>query len=155
MASYNLLRQLRCPSCQWTSICGPEEMLQRLRDVGMLKRQAEPDWPMIIELVTSQADAFKCSECGHTGLVLEEARDDFDDDLVGARLCEVCQQRIPAERLEVLPDSVRCVACQHKPDADEADYCPQCGTPMAVQSSQGRGIARYVSRCPACGYREG
>lgn len=109
---------------------------------------------MIIELVTHQADTLKCTECGHTGLVLEEARDDFDDELIGSRPCKVCRKPIPAERLEVFPDTVRCVDCQNQPDAAEADYCPQCGTPMTVQSSQGQGIAKYVNRCPDCGYRE-
>ncbi len=154
MAPFNLLRQLRCPSCERTSICGPEEMLQRLRDVGMLRRQAEPDWPMIIELVNNQVDSLKCSECGHAGLILEEARDDFDDESIGSRLCEVCQTPIPPERLELFPDTVRCAKCQDQPDTGDADYCPQCGTPMTVQSSRGQGIARYVHRCPECGYRE-
>lgn len=130
-------------------------MLQRLRDVGMLRRQAEPDWPMIIELVSNQADTLKCGNCGHTGLILEEARDDFDDAFVGTRLCEVCKQPIPPERLEVFPDSTRCAACQNKSTAEDADYCPQCGTPMTIQTSKGQGIARYVYRCPDCGYREG
>lgn len=155
MASFNLLRQLRCPRCQRTSICGPEEMLQHLRDVGMLRRQAEPDWPVIIELVSHQVDALKCSECGHTGLVLEEARDDFDDEPTDSRLCEVCRKPIPPERLEVFPHAVRCAACQNLPSVEDADYCPRCGAPMTIQSTQGQGIARYVHRCPDCGYRDG
>jgi hypothetical protein len=81
---------------------------------------------------------------------------DEDEDAWGdVRSCERCGATIPAERLEVFPDTRLCVACQQRRDggADEGEpeYCPRCGSIMRLQLSRKSGISRCVMRCDACG----
>ena len=57
------------------------------------------------------------------------------------------------ERLELLPDTTFCAACQRKAErgetTTETEYCPKCGAPMAVRLSRAAGLTRYVLVCTA------
>ena len=152
MTANDIIRQLRCPMCEHRKLCGPEEMLQLLRDAGMLRREAKPDWAIILELFSHQSGNLRCRECGHDQLLLEEARDDFEFN--DARACEVCRQLIPAERLEIFPEVRRCAACQDKPSVSADDFCARCGGIVTVRTSGGAGVSRYVSVCTDCGQRQ-
>jgi hypothetical protein len=84
--------------------------------------------------------------------------DDDDGDWQAAVLCEVCRQPIAAERLEALPGTNRCVACQGKAELagvhdEEPEYCPYCGSLVEIRVSRGAGITRYRRFCtgsPPC-----
>jgi len=122
--------QLTCPDCQWRTVCGEEEIAKRLRKLGLLRRAAEPPVEMLQELLISHGSQLTCDQCKAVGLVIGDpaVEDDFDDDWQQAILCEVCRKPIPAERLEFMPKTTRCVDCQSAEDRgeveEEFDYCP-------------------------------
>jgi DNA-directed RNA polymerase subunit M/transcription elongation factor TFIIS len=145
---------LGCQHCDWHSMCGPPQMLQWLKTAGMVRRDAAPDLDLLPELFRSAAGRMKCPKCGQTGLVAESNRDDTEDEAWGmARKCAICEQPIPAERLEVFPNAELCVACQAKSDRGEStgavEYCPNCGSVMTMRQDR-RGVTRYVMSCPQC-----
>ncbi|MDG2383633.1 MAG: hypothetical protein P8N76_18315 [Pirellulaceae bacterium] len=152
MATNDILRQLRCPICNQRKLCGPEEMLQILRDAGMLRREAKPDWPIMLELFSHHCQNLRCRDCGHNELLLEEARDDFDFD--DSRACEVCRKLIPPERIEIFPNAQRCATCQDKPSTQADDFCSRCGGLVSVRTQGGAGVSRYVAVCADCGLRQ-
>jgi predicted RNA-binding Zn-ribbon protein involved in translation (DUF1610 family) len=129
-------------------------MIHHLRGVGMVRRDVQPEPDLLGELFRASAGRFACSMCGAIGLIVERI-DDLDDEAWGmARQCEVCHRPIDRQRLEAVPDAVRCVACQvgaERGDAAAEDYCPKCGGLMVVRPTRGAGITRYQLRCPDCG----
>ena len=152
MPDNDILKQLRCPHCNDRRIVGPEEMIEALRAVGKLRREAKPDWGMLLALFENEVATMRCKGCTMTGLILEAARDDFD--FQDSKSCEVCGQMIPAERLEIFPDVTRCAACQDKPTANADDYCSHCGGIVQVRTHGGAGVSRYVAVCSDCGLRQ-
>lgn len=147
--------QLECPQCHATAVCGPEDQLARLQRAGMLRREKEPAGALVRELFAAAAPRFPCWQCGHVGLILGPVPDDFADAAWGpGRRCAECGQPIDRERLELLPDTRLCVACQRAAETpvgkELEEYCPRCGSRMVLQRRRG-GIAAYVLVCPACG----
>jgi DNA-directed RNA polymerase subunit M/transcription elongation factor TFIIS len=129
-------------------------MLQWLKSAGMVRRDAAPDLDLLPELLRSAAGRMKCPECGQVGLSAEAIPEDADDEDWGMqRQCAICDQPIPAERLEIFPNAELCVACQAKSDRGESsgavEYCPHCGSVMTVRQDR-RGVTRYVMACPQC-----
>jgi len=49
---------------------------------------------------------------------IAEAREALADGSYGS--CRECEQPIPAERLEAMPEAVRCIACQRRIEAQRA-----------------------------------
>jgi predicted RNA-binding Zn-ribbon protein involved in translation (DUF1610 family) len=157
MSQNSLEFDLRCPACGWITICAPSQMADWLLRYRRIKntRQNEPD--MLAELFRVSVGSFACPQCGHEGLVAKPS-EPLDNERWGeARKCESCGAPIPAERLEVFPDSRLCVACQNRAERGEptgpAEYCPRCGSIMELSQSRGSGITRYVMTCRACGRR--
>lgn len=128
----------------------------RLRKLGMMRRDAEPSNDLIKEMVERMCDGFKCATCDNVGLATSD-KDPFDDEEWGqARKCERCQATIPAERIEIYPDTRLCTNCKAKVDAGEEtddveiDYCPKCGDIRQLKARGGSGIAGYKMYCPTC-----
>jgi len=149
-----LLRyDLRCPACSRVDSCDAAQMTARLRGVGRLKRTAKPDEELLAELFSAAAGGFRCLGCSHVGLVAAPALVE-NVDWGGTRLCETCGKPIPAERVELFPNTRVCVACQRASesgqDTSTPEYCPKCGSIMTLRQSQKGGITRYVLTCPAC-----
>jgi hypothetical protein len=147
--------RVTCPACSASSLWGPQQVLDRLRTVGLLRRQKEPDWDLIYEVFPSAVDRMVCSQCGQRGLSVAEAEDEWDDEPSNpGRCCSGCGQPIPPERLAAFPDTQRCITCQQTAergeDASEPEYCPRCGTPMQLQRRRGSGLAGYQMVCPEC-----
>ncbi len=146
--------ELTCRVCGHRTVVGPTQMLERLRDVGMLRREKEPDLHLVHELFVARLDQLACDACHQVGLQWQ-LLDDWEDDWQQGRDCEVCHQRIPAERLEVFPDTRRCRDCQQSAergeDSAEPEYCPRCGAIMQLRLQRGSGITRYVMSCRDCG----
>ena len=131
-------------------------MLVHLRRAGLLRREKEPDAALVRELFQNTAARFTCALCGHAGLTVGPAQDDLDDEDWGmGRPCETCGKPIPAERLELFPQTRLCVPCQQADETGqtkrEEEYCPRCGSIMQVRPSRGRGLTGYALICPACG----
>lgn len=150
--------QLECTSCRWRTICGEEEVAKRLRQLGLLRRAAEPPRDMLTELLASHGNELNCDQCRKTGLVISDPRaEDDEGDWQQAIVCEVCRKPIPVERLEFMPTAKRCVDCQSAEDRgeveEEFDYCPKCGSLMELRTSRGGGITQYKLFCtgsPPC-----
>lgn len=146
---------LVCPRCAAGAVCGPQEMLRRLRSLGMLRRENEPEWDVVAELFRSAAARLRCEGCGQIGLRITAAEDDLDEEAWGGgRRCESCGQTIPAERIRLLPNATRCVSCQQLSErgmaAQPVDYCPTCGAVRHLRLRSGDGLARYAPYCPEC-----
>ncbi|MCA9258883.1 MAG: TraR/DksA C4-type zinc finger protein, partial [Planctomycetales bacterium] len=149
--------QLECPDCHWWTVCGEAEIVRRLRGVGLFRRSPHPPEDLVRELLNSHAGKLTCDRCRQSGLRISETADEGDDDWVVARLCELCRQPIPSERLEFNPDARRCTECQDAADKGksfvEPDFCPKCGSLVEVRVSKGGGITRYKLFCtgsPPC-----
>lgn len=151
-----LPRELTCPACGWRTVCGLADAVARLRLVGQLRREKEPDEATVEVLLAEAAPQMTCPTCKSRGLVVSTVETQ-DDDWQAAVLCEICRQPIPPERLEYLPETRRCVACQNSAEAgqlaDEPEFCPKCGSLVELRVSRGAGITRYKRFCtgsPSC-----
>jgi RNA polymerase-binding transcription factor DksA len=146
--------ELQCPHCGASEVLDESGLIHRLQAEGMLRREKEPDWDLAEQLLRSRANDLSCRDCGATGLNVVSAGRTYVDEWDDGRNCERCGKVIPAERLEVFPDSRCCSACQQKSEqgdsGEEAEFCSHCGAVLKLRQSQ-RGLARYVMYCPDCG----
>jgi hypothetical protein len=132
----------------------------RLRVIGLLRREPDPDEAILAALFEESAPRMTCPICKEKRLVAtpSDAAEVGDDDWQTAVLCEVCRQPISPERIEAMPGTKRCAACQGaaeagRLEADEPDYCPHCGAIVVLRVSRGGGITRYKRFCtgdPPC-----
>jgi DNA-directed RNA polymerase subunit RPC12/RpoP len=146
-----------CVRCDNRERLDPLELIARLRKLGMLKRGDNADGQYLLQLAAAARDRLLCSACGGSGLSVQFAadRDEFESP---SRPCAACGAAIPAERLELFPESELCAACQQRVDRGQSpdqhdDYCPRCGTRMVVRQRRGSGIAGYEMICPSCNRR--
>ena len=129
-------------------------MVQRLRHVGMLLREAEPDEPIVDALAGEVVSQFSCCKCEQTGL--EFCEDPFGDDAwPEAKACVACGEIIPSERIELFPAVERCATCQSaaesgNPVGNDREFCPRCGDVMKMRMRHGR-VAKYEMHCAGCG----
>lgn len=141
---------LRCPACDWSELCDLVGMKAWLRAHGTLRRAADPEPAMIVELFRGKRELFECPECD-TVLLIEAPQ---ASDWAEARTCEACGKAIAEARLTAMPSAVRCAVCQEKVErgepTGEAEYCSSCGGIMVMRQA-GAGITRYVMRCGDCG----
>jgi RNA polymerase-binding transcription factor DksA len=148
-----LLVDLTCPACHKTRACDRGAIVRRLLNIKMLKADSDAENDLLLELFKSAAPRMNCEGCGAVGLRVSAGEEPAADEWQQARACRQCRRPIPAERLEVFPDAVLCVACQSgdergtSPDAPQ--YCERCGQIMQLRQSR-NGITRYVMVCPNC-----
>jgi Zn finger protein HypA/HybF involved in hydrogenase expression len=152
--------ELICRNCGWRTVCGRDDAIARLKIVGMLRRDPDPDEDLLRALFTEAAPRMTCPLCKEHRLHAVDhdplaAAD--DDDWQSAVLCEVCREPIPPERVEALPGVKRCVACQGNRESgiseEEPEYCPHCGSLVEIRVGRGSGITRYRRFCtgePPC-----
>lgn len=149
MFTYELL----CSNCHWQTVCGFDDAVARLRIIGQLRREKEPEQALVAELLVDSAPRMTCPLCKEKTLSARPAANDDFDDWQAAILCEICRQPIDPERLEAIPNTKRCATCQGKAETgqpvDEPDYCPQCGALVEIRVSRGSGITRYKRVCTA------
>jgi hypothetical protein len=154
---------LECHHCGWRTVCGSEEVARRLRKIGLLRRSPNPPDDLVSELMRVNSRRLTCDQCQRVGLGVVGADDtgpagfSLGDDWQQARICEICRQPIPEERLAVLPNATRCVACQDAADRGKEpaapEYCPKCGALLELRVSYRGGIAHYRQFCtglPPC-----
>lgn len=142
--------ELVCPACQSVELCGPTQMLARLRSLSLLRRDNAPALDLLQELFRSSADRFTCHDCNATGLVVREV----DERAWGmAKKCEDCGAPIAAERLEIFPDAARCMTCEQQAargGGGEREFCPRCGEVLQLRLRSATGLSRYQLTCPRC-----
>jgi hypothetical protein len=143
---------LRCPACSWCEEGDANMLTQRLRQIGMFKRNSDVTPLEVRELVLAAASRMTCPGCGRIGLLASDALDD-DQLWPRARCCGVCGVPIPAERLEVFPNAATCVACQNADEhgrlPEESEYCRKCGALLVIRQTRSQGITRYTKTCSA------
>jgi Zn finger protein HypA/HybF involved in hydrogenase expression len=150
--------ELTCSNCGWQTVCGRDDAIARLRLIGQLRREPDPDEDLVATLFVEAAPRMTCPLCKEKRLAARPTVDDYADDWQAAVLCEICRAPIDAERLDAIPGTKRCAACQGKTEAGqlseiEPDYCPNCGSLVEIRISRGSGITRYRRVCtgdPPC-----
>ena len=152
--------ELTCRNCGWRTVCGRDDAVARLRIIGQLRRERDPDDSLVEVLFVEGAQQMTCPLCKEKQLTARPslASSDDDGDWQTAVLCEMCREPIDPERLEAVPNSKRCASCATKVergqiDEIEPDFCPNCGSLVEVRVSRGSGITRYRRVCtgdPPC-----
>lgn len=147
-----LSRLLHCKSCGWQTCCEQGQIEQRLRTLGLLRRAPHPPEELVSELLAVNLSRLKCDAYGFAGLLLGPAVDnEAQEDWQQATLCQICNEPIPPDRLEIFPDASRCVACQDAEDRSEEvaepEFCPKCGALLELRVGRGGGITRYKQFC--------
>jgi hypothetical protein len=150
--------ELTCRHCGWRTVCGRDDAVARLRLVGLLRREPDPDDELVATLLVEAAPRMTCPICKEKSLAASPADVGTDDDWQAAVLCEICRAPISPERLGAVPGTKRCMVCQGKSETGqlvdhEPEYCPHCGAIVELRASRGRGITRYKRFCtgmPPC-----
>ncbi|MGI9457426.1 MAG: TraR/DksA C4-type zinc finger protein [Aeoliella sp.] len=156
-----LCKVLSCRDCGWRTVSGRDDLVTRLRLVGQLRRDKEPDDAIIDALIAGSVGRMTCPSCKGIGLHAtdgDQQPSQEDGDWQAAALCEICRKTIDEERLEALPGTLRCATCQGQAEAgtlpdDDPEFCPKCGALVELRVSRGSGITRYKRFCtgvPAC-----
>lgn len=149
-------RDFQCEECGASTHRDLAQTVAAIRTAGMLRRVEKPDEDLVIELLATLSARLVCPECGRLGLNIREVDDQFEWP-GDQRQCKRCSTPIPAERLEVFPETTLCVNCQSAGDAgqsgEDPEFCPRCGGLMQVQQAGGGGLARYLMKCSECGMK--
>ena len=129
---------VRCRECDWFESCGPSEMIGLLRAAKKVSRHNVPPLDLLEELFVSATGQMPCPECGRVGLAVAPAEDEWKEE----KPCAGCGRPIEPERLEFLPDTELCVACQRHAESGEKtvehEYCPHCGSPWNCEKRPAR-----------------
>lgn len=154
-----LVVDVRCDQCGTHHLLDAAGALQWLRSLGRVRSQQAWEAEVVFEVIRGIADELQCRECGVRGVFVGVPREEGED-WPEARPCRECGRPIPPERLEALPEAVRCVDCQQRiemgDDPAQAEYCPKCGSQMVLRLSRGGGITRHTMQCsnvPPCRLR--
>jgi rubrerythrin len=152
--------ELTCRQCGWRTVCGRDDAVARLRIIGRLRREREPEQDLVEALFVEAAPQMTCPICKEKRLFARPSQDPAEGtgDWHAAILCEICREPIAPERLEAIPETKRCAVCSAKAESGqlaeiEPDYCPHCGALVEVRVSRGSGITRYKRVCtgdPPC-----
>ena len=103
--------ELHCSNCGWRTVSGVDDAIARLRLIGLLRRDREPDEDVVAALLVEATPRMTCPLCKEKRLTAEPTTDAADAaDWQAAILCEVCRQPIDPERLDAIPGTKRC-AC--------------------------------------------
>ena len=142
------------------TVCGRDDAVARLRIIGQLRREREPDEALIETLFVEAAPQITCPICKEKSLFAQLSEDVEEEpgDWQTAVFCEICREPIDPERVEAIPGIKRCAVCAAKVESGqldeiEPDYCPNCGALVEVRVSRGSGITRYKRVCtgePPC-----
>ena len=150
--------ELKCCRCGWRTVCERDDAIGRLRLIGLLRREPDPEDDLVAALLVDAAPRMTCLICKVKTLSASPTDAGDDDDWHAAVLCEFCRAPIPPERLEAIPGTRSCTTCQGKAELGqlapaEPEYCPHCGAIVELRVSRGSGITRYRRFCtgePPC-----
>jgi hypothetical protein len=150
--------ELICSRCEWRTVSGYGDAVARLRLIGLLRREPDPGEEVLAALFVDAAPRMTCPICKEKCLIAQPSGANDEDGWQTAVLCQICRLPIDPERLEAIPGTKRCAACQGKAESGqltdlEPDYCPHCGALVEIRVSRGSGITRYKRVCtgnPSC-----
>ncbi|MBX7165478.1 MAG: TraR/DksA C4-type zinc finger protein [Pirellulales bacterium] len=149
---------LRCPQCEFSELVLASTAPTWLRKARMLRSNSRATPAELAELLPVAAGKLTCPGCGRRGLVVgrwDQSTSGGDSDWPETPRCEGCGGAIEPERLELMPQTRMCTACQRKTErpgaAVEGEYCPRCGSPMVLRAVRA-GITRMQLSCtnPRC-----
>ena len=150
MTDESVLFEVNCDACTWHALWDDRQIERTLQGVGMLRRANSPDPALLHELIHGVRAKLNCPECGEPGIRVSLFEEGAWQEAV---LCEVCRKPIPPQRLDAIPDAVRCVACQEELEGgavnEEPEFCAKCGSPLVLKVSNSQGITRYRLLCTA------
>src|SRR5262245_1047329 len=107
--------EIQCSNCGWRTLSGVDDAVARLRLIGVMRRDREPDEEIVAVLLVESAPRMTCPLCKEKRLTAQPTTDTSDaEDWQAAILCDVCRQPIDLERLDAVPGTRRCAACQGK-----------------------------------------
>src|SRR6476619_4935384 len=108
--------ELTCENCGWRTVSGRDDAVARLRIVGQLRREREPDEALVKTLFVEAAPQMTCPICKEKSLFARPSQDIDDEpgDWQTAVLCEICREPIAPERFEAIPGTKRCAICAAK-----------------------------------------
>lgn len=146
---------LQCIQCSSERRVTNQQLLELVQSHGMLRRESKPELELVLELMGTIIAKVSCDQCGGIGVLLQ---DDWPDDWSTEVLCDGCKAIIPAERLEIFPDTRFCPTCQSSHESgvtpgEEVEYCLRCGGMMKLMKRGGAGLTGYTSVCSDCGKR--
>ena len=144
--------ELRCRKCLWSEVCGPAQMTSWLRSAGRIRAGREMEPEILFEVFRAAAGSFGCPKCGGLGLAVTGAADERAE-WPGVAACAKCGRPIGSERLEAVPGTTCCAACQNDQERGQErpdkDHCPRCGAPLEVRVLTQGDRTRYVMGCSA------
>ncbi len=143
---------LRCPVCAWQQAVDQNSAKSWLNQAGMSRAgKPPPDVSILRALLEAAKPRLTCPSCGHQGLAFIEAPEDEEDQWPSAVLCRRCQQPIPQERLEAVPEAQLCLACQtgsEEKTSDFQQFCPRCQRPLQWKVANEPAQTKYLLVCP-------
>ncbi len=149
---------LLCKRCKHQQVVGRSERLALLRANGNLLRDKDPSPDIVDALFENLLVRLECTACGAAGL--EENSDSTEEsnpETWGeSRRCIGCGAAIPAERLELLPNTQQCTPCAAAGKTsreDQRQFCDRCGGLVVLTARRGAGLAGYTMTCSSCGQR--
>ncbi|HAN98299.1 MAG TPA: hypothetical protein DCQ98_13085 [Planctomycetaceae bacterium] len=143
---------LRCRTCGDETRLRWVELLSRLREAGLFRRNDSPGWDEVRAIVPHHLDTrHPCRACDAERFEVVSGED--DDEWEAIRRCVVCRKAIDPERLEALPDAVSCRDCKEGANRANDQHCPRCGEVLAWESRTSGN--RYRQSCRGCGWRSG
>lgn len=164
----------QCPHCHQSRPWTKADRLVWLQQSGFLRKHKDPADDIVSEMFRLKLQELPCPNCQKTGVrvvtqvqAVEEDDEQWDtaatavasDELV--RFCIDCREQIDPDRVELFPETTRCVACQRKFESGEAsgrsesfsadDLCPRCGDFLQTHRNRSSRTA-YRVQCGSCGY---
>ena len=144
--------ELRCRKCLGSEVCSAAQMVAWLREAGRIRPGREMEPEILYEVFRAAAADFRCRKCGANGLAVTSAADERAE-WPGEGTCAKCGRPIGKERLEAVPGTTCCAACQEDQERGrkrpDRDRCPRCGAPLAVRAIPQGNRTRYVLACSA------
>src|SRR4029079_842650 len=115
--------ELKCRECGWRAISAVDDAVARLRIIGQLRRERDPDETLVETLFAEAAPQMTCPICKEKSLFARPSASSDEDfeEWHTAVLCEICREPIAPERLEAIPGTKRCAVCTAKAESGKLD----------------------------------
>lgn len=164
----------QCPHCRQTRPWTKADRLAWLQQSGFLRKHKDPADDIVSEMFRLKLSELPCPACQKSGVrIVVQVQKIEDDDSewdtsvgststnVSARFCADCREQIDPDRVELFPETTRCVRCQQKFESgaqggasssfSEDDLCPRCGDFLQTHRNRSSRTA-YRVQCAGCGY---
>jgi ribosomal protein S27AE len=164
----------QCPHCHQSRPWTKADRLVWLQQAGFLRKHKDPADEIVSEMFRLKLAELPCPNCQKSGVrvvaqvqAVEEDDDQWDTGAAATeaseltRYCLDCREQIDPDRLDLFPETTRCVECQRKFENGESasgkesfsadDLCPRCGDFLQTHRNRSSRTA-YRVQCGSCGY---